>query len=290
MGVGAAPATLTLLGAGGAFSRRLGTTCALLRTGDENWLIDCGRQAPDQLTQAGLGWHDVHGQILTHVHGDHAYGLEDFAFSRYYLGDATGACSIQHGGPRPKLLTHDAVREELWEMLGPSLRYVPFLSASNAGTLDLYFDIVHPCRQMPPVQGWWPSAQAFETTTMQVVLEETEHVPGKPAMSVDVAFADGGRMWWSGDSCVNAEKLIALAPEVTVLFHDCTFVETPNQVHGAFSALRVLPEAVRCKMVLMHHEDDIEQHRDAIETCGFRLALPGDTFDLRTGAVSRAAA
>ena len=45
--------TLRLFGAGGAFSRRYGTTCSMvtLRSG-QRWLIDCGRQAPDQLDAA----------------------------------------------------------------------------------------------------------------------------------------------------------------------------------------------------------------------------------------------
>jgi ribonuclease BN (tRNA processing enzyme) len=47
------------------------------------WLIDCGRQAPDQLWARGLTWWSIDGQIITHVHGDHAYGLEDFALMRY---------------------------------------------------------------------------------------------------------------------------------------------------------------------------------------------------------------
>ena len=54
-----------------------------LSSGDR-WLIDCGRQAPDQLHDAGITWHDLAGQIITHVHGDHVFGLEDFAFGRFY--------------------------------------------------------------------------------------------------------------------------------------------------------------------------------------------------------------
>ncbi|HTU59908.1 MAG TPA: MBL fold metallo-hydrolase, partial [Polyangiales bacterium] len=64
-----------MLGAGSAFSRKFGTTCSMLTfPSGNNWLIDCGRQAPDQMHKRGLNWWDVHGQILTHVHGDHAYG------------------------------------------------------------------------------------------------------------------------------------------------------------------------------------------------------------------------
>ena len=50
--------------------------------GGAKWLVDCGRQAPDQVEAAGLSWHELEGQIVTHVHGDHIYGMEDFAFRR----------------------------------------------------------------------------------------------------------------------------------------------------------------------------------------------------------------
>src|SRR4051812_32005782 len=77
--------TLQVLGSGAAFSRRYGTTCSVLTLANgDRWLIDCGRQAPEQLLHAGLGWHDITGQLITHAHGDHVYGLEEFAFMRYY--------------------------------------------------------------------------------------------------------------------------------------------------------------------------------------------------------------
>jgi ribonuclease BN (tRNA processing enzyme) len=95
--------TLRFLGTGGAFSRQYGTTCSLMtaRSG-ERWLIDCGRQAPDQLWDAGLDWHDIDGQIVTHVHGDHIFGLEDFAFQRYYqAAPAAGQAAPAAGQAAP---------------------------------------------------------------------------------------------------------------------------------------------------------------------------------------------
>ena len=85
--------TLRLFGAGGAFSRRYGTTCSMvtLRSG-QRWLIDCGRQAPDQLHSAGFAWHDITGQIVTHVHGDHVYGLEEADERVAYVYDTLARC------------------------------------------------------------------------------------------------------------------------------------------------------------------------------------------------------
>lgn len=276
---------LRLHGAGGAFSRRYGTTCAELRLPDgTRWLIDCGRQAPDQLHAAGVRWHDITGQIVTHVHGDHVYGLEDFAFSRYFY-DVGAVSAIRGGGPRIRLVAHDAVRREIWETLAPSLRYVPDLPDTGMGTLDHYFEPIAAGACEAPRANPWDHAQSFETGLLHVVMRETVHVPGKPSTSVEISLgSDGDRIaWWSGDSTVDAALLTVLEPRTSVFFHDCTFIDYPGQVHGSFQQLERLPEQVRAKMILMHHEDDLERHRERAEALGFRIALPGDAFDLVRG-------
>jgi ribonuclease BN (tRNA processing enzyme) len=247
-------------------------------------LLDCGRQAPDQLHAAGVSWHDIFGQIITHVHGDHVFGLEDFAFCRYF-DDVGDVASIRAGGPRIKLVAHEAVLCEIWEVLAPSLRYAPDLPSIGAGALDTYFDPVAPIDRHPPRSNAWDHAQAFTCGGLRVLLRETLHVPGKPSTSVEIALEpDGDRIaWWSGDSTVDAGLLTILEPRTSVFFHDCTFVDYPGQVHGAFAQLQQLPERVRAKTVLMHHEDDLELHRGRAEALGFRVALPGHAFDLIRG-------
>lgn len=277
---------LHVLGAGSAFSRRFGTTCSVLSLpNDERWLIDCGRQAPEQLAHAGLRWHDISGQIVTHVHGDHVFGLEEFAFVRYYTGEA-GLPSVMKGGQRPRLAAHSAVLSELWEMLGPSLRYRSDASGGPvAGTLADYFDVLQPSHVELPARSTWNHAEAFRVGALSLVMRETRHVHGKPSTSIEFALPGAGSRvaWWSGDSVVDAQLLERLAPSTSVFFHDCTFAEFPGQVHGLFSDLEKLGPGLRRKIVLMHHDDTIEEHRERALALGFRLALPGDVYDLCSG-------
>lgn len=279
--------TLRFYGAGGAFSRKYGTTCSgiTLRSGHQ-WLIDCGRQAPDQLHAAGVSWHEIEGQIITHVHGDHTFGLEDFAFSRFFHADR-GVESVRDGGPRPKLVCHRAVREEVWQTMAAALRYVPDPEAPTSGRLEHYFDIIEPTRVEPPAAMPWSRAEHFAVGGLRLVARDTEHVPGKPSTSLEILVGEGEGddriAWWSGDVTVMPKLLAELEPRTTVFFHDCTFTEYPGQVHGSFQALESLPEHIRRKVVLMHHEDDLEDHRARAEALGFRIALPGFVFDLVTG-------
>lgn len=279
--------TLRFFGAGGAFSRRFGTTCSAVRLpSGELWLIDCGRQAPDQLAAAGLAWHDITGQIITHVHGDHIFGMEDFAFLRYFSAER-GIAAIRDGGPRPMLVCHSAVREELWQALAPSLRYLAAPSGpTTTGTLSDYFEVLEPSGSEPPRDNPWPHAEAFVAPALELVTRETVHVPHKPSTSLEIRVGDGSDprvAWWSGDSTVQPDVLVTLEPRTTVFFHDCTFTDYPGQVHGAFHRLEQLPEGVRRKMVLMHHEDDLDAHRARAEAAGFRIAMPGQTYDLESG-------
>lgn len=279
--------TLRFYGAGGAFSRRYGTTCSELTLRDgERWLIDCGRQAPDQLHAAGVSWHAIDGQIITHVHGDHIYGLEDFAFSRYYHADA-GVASVREGGPKPRLVCHGAVREEVWQTLKSVLLYVPGPEHPATGTLETYFDVIEPAAAEPAKNNPWPSAERFDVGQLSLWARDTMHVPGKPSTSLEIAVGSGPGddrvAWWSGDSTVHGDLLVELEPRATIIFHDCTFAEYPGQVHGSFQLLEALPEAVRKKIVLMHHEDDMEDNRARAEALGFRIALPGHVYDLESG-------
>jgi hypothetical protein len=291
--------TLRFLGTGGAFSRRYGTTCSLVTLpSGERWLIDCGRQAPDQLWDAGLDWHAIAGQIITHVHGDHIFGLEDFAFQRYYqagggagagkagqAGQAGVVPSIMAGGPKPKFVAHNAVRTEVWEALAASLRYLCVDGDPRAGTLESYFDVVEPSASEPPLTNPWHHSETFNCGDIELVARESEHVPGKPSCSLEFHVGHDPQTiaWWSGDCTADLEFLISIEARTTIYFHDCTFTDYPGQVHGAFRLLRELPERVRHKMVLMHHEDDIETHRAQVEALGFRIGLPGQTYDLVSG-------
>jgi ribonuclease BN (tRNA processing enzyme) len=284
--VGGECITLRVLGAGAAFSRRYGTTCSVLTLpSGERWLLDCGRQAPEQLWHAGLGWHQIRGQLVTHVHGDHVFGLEEFAFVRYY-SEADAVPPVLAGGPRPLLIGHSAVLAELWECLRPSLRYRTDRDGNAvAGTLADYFEIISPRAVEGPLAQPWNHAEAFAAGGLELVTRETRHVTGKPSMSFEIALpGTAGRIaWWSGDSVVDVDRLERLDARTTVFFHDCTFTEVTGQVHGSFSDFEQLRPALRRKIVLMHHDDDLEKCRERAEGLGFRLCMPGDVYDLATG-------
>lgn len=280
--------TLTFLGAGSAFSRQYQTTCSLLCTPNkERWLVDCGRQAPEQLHRAGLSWHDVHGQLVTHAHGDHIFGLEELAFARYYATQGK-VRSIAQGGVRPKLVIHQAVGREVWECLAPSLRYIERSGAAkDNGEIGDYFRLVPTkARASQRTPEGWDDWERFHVSEMEIHARIVPHVPLKPSTGFEVAWQGATRecrFWWSGDARVDASFLEDMAQRCEILFQDCSFAPKGGGVHGDFEALLALPLAVRRKMVLMHHDDDLPQHSETARLAGFRLAQPGHTYDLERG-------
>ena len=95
------------LGVGDAFSVRWYSSCLLIETEGERLLVDCPHPIRKILSEGTAGrvdLGDISGVVLTHLHADHASGLEGFAyFVRFALGR------------RAQLVLHPSVQARLWE-------------------------------------------------------------------------------------------------------------------------------------------------------------------------------
>ena len=69
---------VTLLGTGtpAPVMNRFGPSI-LVEAGEQKFLFDAGRGAMQRLTQIRVGWKDVTGVFLTHLHSDHVVGFPD---------------------------------------------------------------------------------------------------------------------------------------------------------------------------------------------------------------------
>lgn len=76
--------TLTFLGtSSGVPTRNRNVTGLAVQTSLNRdwWLVDCGEGTQHRLLHLPLGVHDLAGICITHVHGDHSYGLPGFLAS-----------------------------------------------------------------------------------------------------------------------------------------------------------------------------------------------------------------
>ena len=100
------------LGVGEAFTARHYTTCMLLGAGDDWVLIDCPHPVRKMLREGGqaaglaLDLEGVRGVLLSHLHADHACGLEDFGYYSHFV--------LRR---RARVLAHPEVLAGMWEGL-----------------------------------------------------------------------------------------------------------------------------------------------------------------------------
>ncbi|QYF93443.1 ribonuclease Z [Massilia sp. PAMC28688] len=81
--------TLTFLGtSSGVPTRRRNVTALALQpgAGRDWWLIDCGEATQHRLQHIALTVHDLAGICITHIHGDHSYGLPGLLASAAMTG------------------------------------------------------------------------------------------------------------------------------------------------------------------------------------------------------------
>jgi ribonuclease BN (tRNA processing enzyme) len=126
---------VTALGTGDAFSADRYSSCLLIETGTSRVLVDCPhpiRKVLKESTGGRVDVGDIDAVILTHLHADHASGVEGFAwFCRFVLG-------------RPmRLFAHEAVLAGLSTQHAVTvggLQVSARLTAHHIPTTALFFD------------------------------------------------------------------------------------------------------------------------------------------------------
>jgi ribonuclease BN (tRNA processing enzyme) len=235
--------TLVPLGVGDAFTELYYTSCLALEYEDSLLLVDCPHPVRKMMREASLSSgrtitaEKVSGVIVTHLHADHASGLEGLGyFCRYALGR------------RLPLLVHPAVSERLWpghlaagmEALMPSVNEAP-----EAKELHDYFDIV-PLDAARPV--------SFGPFSVECRLTH-HHIP-----TTALRIRAGGRTLGHSSDTSFDPALIEWLGGGDLVIH-----ETNYGVHTPYERLAELPEAVRKKMRLFHYPDRFDFDASVIE-------------------------
>jgi len=260
---------LTFLGTGTAWSKAPTNynNNALIEAGDDHeaWLIDCGTTAPQSLHDMGLTVGDFEGVLVTHLHGDHVFGLEETGFYNYFVKNRR----VKLWLPEQLLVSRSGIEgEDLWEnCLRGSMGTVQKMdgSAKEVG-LDDYFDIVLLEEGVPTtIEG------------VEIELFEVDHVPNKPCYGLIL----DGTVGYTSDCTWSRERVDWLFERgCEIVYHDVYFGPVfPGRVHTAYEEIADLPQDVRSRIVLMHYNDDVtdEELRRARDA-GFRIALKHEPY------------
>lgn len=219
---------IRMIGTGSAFAKKYDNNNALIESNGFRLLVDCGITLPKAFHQTGMSFPDLDAVLISHIHGDHVGGLEEYAFQMMFKYDR-----------KPILYIAETLIDPLWEH---TLR--GGLSQEPLNKLEDFFE-VRPLAINKDIQ-LHPG--------LTVRLLQTKHIPNKLSYS----FLFNQRFFYSADMRFDGALLQKLVDEgVTTIFHDCQ-LEPPGAVHATLGELLTLPESIQKKTWLMHYGDAIE--------------------------------
>jgi ribonuclease BN (tRNA processing enzyme) len=235
--------TFIPLGVGDAFSALYYSSCLLLEAEGERLLLDCPHPIQKMLREAGLSAgvalpaSSLDAVVLTHLHADHAAGLEGLAYySRFVLER------------RLKVLVHPEVGARLWEghlAAGMEQLLSTPEASPRAMRLEDYLDITL-LREDGEV-----TCGAFRVACRRTI----HHIP-----TTALRISAGGRSLASSADTAFDLSLIHWLAEADLVVH-----ETNHGVHTPYERLAALPAPLRERMRLIHYPDAFDTGASLIE-------------------------
>ena len=236
---------ITFLGTGSAFTdyRLNYHNNAIVWTDDGPVLIDCGPTAMQSMREMGIPIHEVTAILITHLHGDHVGGLEQFAWERFYTGGENGTPSWSETPVRSTQRILDDLRTTLWACMD---EWTDFEGAHYEG-YERLFDTT-PFEQDTP---FTIGGVCFEFHwTPHVTQDDVD----KPCFGVKVWREDDPSECFYFTSDTTFRTDIGDRYPTGAIFHDCTFIPPHiGSVHTHYVELKTLPDSVKNRIVLMHH-------------------------------------
>lgn len=241
--------TLYPLGVGDAFAGKHYSTALAIEAEGRWLLIDCPHPIRKMMIEspAPIDVPDMDAVVLTHLHADHASGLEGLAFFDHFVARR-----------RTVLVTHPRVAADLWPrhfectmapIIGPDGTKQPLRG------FDDYFDH-RPLTPAAPVQigpftiECRPTRHHIYTTALRIT------AGGRSvAYSADTAFDPALIEWLDA-----ADRIV----------HEVNY----GGAHTPYEKLIGLPDAVKAKMWLVQYSDLFDPDASAIEALREGRAYP----------------
>lgn len=249
---------LKFLGTGSAFTMTNRQSNMVLSYQNKNLLIDCGTDIRHSMDQAGMSHLDIDAVYISHLHADHAGGLEWLGFMTYFDPRYKG---------RPKLYISEYLYDDLWNSC---LKAGMGSLEGSVATLETYFE---------PIVV--PKNELFTWRSKSFRLVQTVHIVN--GFTIEPSF---GMLWshkrksyfFTSDTQFAPSQLTRFYEQADIIFHDC---ETAyhSGVHAHYDDLnRSLSGAVKKRMWLYHYNDG--ELPDAVQDGFAGFVNRGQEFEL----------
>jgi ribonuclease BN (tRNA processing enzyme) len=250
---------LTFLGSGSAFTVGSGNyhSNMLLSCNNSNLLIDCGSDARLSLYELGYGFDDINDVYISHLHADHAGGLEWLGFTRMFTS------KLQ----KPVLHINYKLVKKLWEnVLSGGMSSL----IHRPATLEDYFTL--------DIIG---DEERFIWQGYQIDLIRTIHYEHDHHLNPSYGLMISGKTtktFITTDTQFHPEVYMKSYLAADLIFHDCE-LSPRAAVHPPYPMLVTLPKEIKEKMWLYHYNGN--QLPDA-KADGFRgFVKKGQHFVLK---------
>lgn len=252
---------LIFAGSGSAFTvgqDNYHSNIILMADNGDKLLIDCGSDARVSLHALGFTHRDIKNVYISHLHADHAGGLEWLAFTSKFDPEYKG---------KPRLYICEALVDRLWNnVLSGGLGSLE----EEVATLSSYFDIV-------PV----PQNGSFAWQDINFQLFPTEHVYNGPnkVPSNGLSFKVGKTRCLITTDTRYTSSLKKAYQNADIIFQDCEINKEQSGVHTHYSQLVTLDPDIKARMWLYHYNACPLPDAKADGFCGF--VRPGQVFELK---------
>lgn len=226
-------------GTGSAFTKTNWHTNAVV-TFDNGYrlLIDCGSDIRHSLRELGLTHRDINGVYISHLHGDHAGGLEWLGFVTRF----DPACN------KPDLYISKILVNDLWaRTLSGGMASLQ----NEINTLESYFEV----HAIDKNGGFVIDGTFFNL--IQVI-----HIMNGFAMEnsfgLMVLTKANRKIFFTTDTQFCPAQIMDFYKSATHIFHDCECTPFKSGVHAHYDDLKTLSPDIKAKMHLVHYQDNVD--------------------------------
>lgn len=246
------------LGTGSAFTVGCGNfqSNVLIEYNNKRLLIDIGTDIRFSLHTLHYSHLDIDAVYVSHLHSDHAGGLEWLALTRYF---------DSYSLVKPQLFADEQIIKSLWtHSLSGGLSTLE----DKQAILSTYFNVKKIKKQRFFI---WQDIR-FELIRMTHYFSNGQLMP-----CYGLLFnLNSTQVFYTADTQFCPNQLMPYYQKADLIFHDCETAVVKSGVHAHFNQLSALPLSVKQKMWLYHYNDRNLPNAEVNGFCGF--VQPGQVF------------
>lgn len=293
---------VTILGSGAAVpTLHRGTTAQYIQCQQRHILIDCGEGTQIQLRKFKIKFQQISLILISHLHGDHVFGLPGLLSTMHLLGRDKGITIYGPVGLKA-LLTTQLTQVGIKELF--SMEIIEL----EEGSADVIYEdkcitiTNFPLRHRMPTHGYLIKEKAhkrkllkdkFDLTGVSVSYigkliqgEDIIDLEGRQVKSADVTeIGNPSRSYAFCSDTAYHEAIVPHIKEADLLYHEATFLDKESDraqatFHSTAKQAAAIAQKADVKRLILGHFSarykDLNQHKLEAETIFSPVFIPED--------------